>query len=172
VRKQAEDWYLSQLQKLLRTELPSENPDFLDQTKLSDEVKNLMSLPNLRNLSVSWNKSALDLLIKKDSDGHNLIFKGWGDKKEDIYMTMTSKCHLDCRIYKITTEFTPLFLAQIPKLKQLPTINSQTKTNIFFQKKSHPNTYCKYGIRQAGKESIFSEVNILHFKLSTPGPIN
>ena len=37
VRKQAEDWYLSQLQKLmLRTELPSANPDFLDQTKLSD----------------------------------------------------------------------------------------------------------------------------------------
>jgi hypothetical protein len=60
-------------------------------------------------------------------------------------MTMTSKCHLDCLINKITTEFTPLILAQIPKLKQLPTINSQPKTNIFFQKNSHPNTYCKYG---------------------------
>ena len=47
---------------------------------------------------------------------------------------MTSKCHLDCLIYKIKTDFIPLILAQIPKLKQLPTINSQPKTNIFFKR--------------------------------------
>ena len=40
-----------------------------------------MGLANLRNLSVSWNKTALDKLVVPDEKGQNLIFKGWGDKE-------------------------------------------------------------------------------------------
>ena len=71
VRKQAEDWKLSQIQNLiLYLELSYHLHMQISLTKRNwvKRWRSFMSLNNLRNLSVSW-KSALDLLMKKIQPG-------------------------------------------------------------------------------------------------------
>ena len=47
---------------------------------MDDEIKKLMGLANLRNLSIKWNHTAMQKLAAVlDDQGETLISKGWGD---------------------------------------------------------------------------------------------
>jgi len=77
VRSEAENWYQNKFGNMMRR-LDEGN---LTTELLEDEVKKLMGLANLRNLSIEWNQTAMQKLIAVNEQGESLVSKGWWDKE-------------------------------------------------------------------------------------------
>lgn len=73
VRNEAEKWY----QEQFTTMIERVDHGDLQLTELDDEIKKLMGLANLRNLSIKWNRTAMQKLAAVINDqGESLISKG------------------------------------------------------------------------------------------------
>ena len=78
VRNEAEKWY----QEQFTTMIERLDNGHLQISSMDDEIKKLMGLANLRNLSIKWNHTAMQKLAAVINDrGESLISKGWGDKE-------------------------------------------------------------------------------------------
>ena len=77
VRSEAENWYQNKFGNMMQR-LDEGN---LTTELLEDEVKKLMGLANLRNLSIEWNQTAMQKLIAVNEQGESLVSKGWWDKE-------------------------------------------------------------------------------------------